>query len=112
MKPELVIRGALLSEKAAGFVDKQIYGLKVDLKATKSDIRQALKEVFDVDVVAIRTLVLRGDESRRVRSKGSASFVDVKKPNIKKAYIKLKAGQTLPVPTLGTASGGDVGEGQ
>ena len=105
MKPELVIKGAVLSEKAAGLAGQNIYGLKVDLRATKTAIRAALKEVFDVDAVEIRTLVRRGDENRRVRGKGSSAFVDVKKPNVKKAYVKLKSGQTLPVPTLGTPEG-------
>lgn len=104
MKPELIIQGAVLSEKSAGLTAQNIYGLKVSLRATKEEIRLALKEVFDVDALQIRTLVTRGDETRRVRSKGSSSFVNVKKPNVKKAYVKLKAGQSLPVPTLGHAS--------
>lgn len=101
MKPELVIKGAVLSEKAAGLSEKGVFGLKVDLKASKADIKAALKEVFDVDVVKIRTLVTRGDAGRRMRAKGTSSAVWVKKANTKKAYVKLKKGQVLPVPTVG-----------
>ncbi len=100
MKPELVIKGPVLSEKAVLLVEKDVYGLKVDLKATKTEIKAALKEVFDVDVVKVRTLITRGDSSRRARSKGSSSVVRVKKPNVKKAYVQLKKGQSLPVPTM------------
>jgi large subunit ribosomal protein L23 len=101
MKPELVIKGSVLSEKAAGLAEKGVFGLKVDIKASKTDIKDALKEVFDVDVVKIRTLVTRGDAGRRVRSKGASAAVWVKKANTKKAYVELKPGQLLPVPTIG-----------
>lgn len=101
MKPELVIKGSVLSEKAAGLAEKGVFGLKVDIKASKGDIKAALKEVFDVDVVKVRTLITRGDAGRRMRSKGTSAAVWVKKPNTKKAYVELKKGQTLPVPTVG-----------
>jgi large subunit ribosomal protein L23 len=105
MKPESVIKGAIFSEKAAGMTASNVFGIKVDLKASKDDIRAALKDVFGVDAVQVRTLIRRGDENRRVRSKGSTSFVDVKKPNLKKAYVTLREGQTLPVPVLGAPDG-------
>lgn len=100
MKPELVIKGPVLSEKSVLCAEKNTYGLKVSLKATKPEIKAALKEVFDVDAVKIRTLITRGDAARRMRSKGSSSSALVKKANVKKAYVQLKAGQTLPTPTM------------
>ena len=107
IKPELLIKGPVLSEKAVLMAEKGVYGLKVDVKASKADIKSALKEVFDVDAVKIRTLILRGEENRRARGKGSSASVTVKSPNIKKAFVQLKKGQTLPVPTAMPGAGGE-----
>jgi large subunit ribosomal protein L23 len=100
MKPENVIKGPVLSEKSVGLTEKAVYGLKVDVKATKAQIRTVLKDVFDVDAVRIRTLIVRGDVTKRSRGKGSSASVTIKVPNLKKAYVQLKEGQSLPVPTV------------
>lgn len=104
MNPEVVIQGPILSEKSAQLLEHGVYGIKVHPRASKSQISQALKDVFGVDVVQIRTLIVRGDLSRRARSKGSTSSVTVKAPNVKKAYIWLRDGQSLPVPMAGKVS--------
>ena len=83
MRADTVILGSLLSEKAVGLSANQTFALKVNLKATKDDIRRALKELFDVDAVEVNTSILRGKIRRKARSKKSAP-VNVKKANIKK----------------------------
>lgn len=99
MRADYVIKGALLSEKAVTLSSSKVYALKVDVKATKDDIRHALKVVFDVDAIAINTSIERGKMRRKMRSKKSGA-VTVKQPNIKKAFIRLKDGQELPSPSL------------
>ncbi|WP_338635582.1 50S ribosomal protein L23 [Spirobacillus cienkowskii] len=102
MRSDYVIKGSVLSEKSYALLEKKVYTLKVDLKATKADIKAAVKDVFGVDVASVNTAILRGRVVRKARSKkGGAS--NVKLPNIKKAFIRLKDGQELPAPVVAAA---------
>ena len=64
------------------------YVFKVALDASKDDIKAAIEKRFDVKVASVNTLINRG-KIKRVR------MVAGKKPNWKKAYITLKAGQKI-----------------
>ena len=101
MRSDYVIKGSVLSEKSFSLLEKKVYTLKVDLKATKEDIKIAVKDVFGVDVINVNTSILRGSIVRKARSKKSGA-VEVKLPNIKKAFIRLKDGQELPAPVMTT----------
>jgi len=100
MRADFVIQGAVLSEKAVNLAAAKTYTLKVATKASKDDVRRALKELFNVDAVEVNTSILRGKIRRRSRSKKGAP-VNVKVANQKKAYVKLKDGQELPTPVQG-----------
>ncbi len=101
MRSDYVIKGSVLSEKSYALLENKVYTLKVDLKATKQDIKAAVKDVFGVDAISVNTSILRGRVVRKARSrKGGA--VEVKLPNVKKAFIRLKDGQELPAPVLNT----------
>lgn len=100
MQPEIVIKGSVLSEKAVSLSATGTYVLKVDLKATKQDIKDALKAVFGVDALSVNTSILRGHIVRKSRSRKSGA-IEIKKPNVKKAYVQLRAGQTLPSVAFG-----------
>jgi len=95
MKSNYTILGSILSEKAYLLNQNSRYVLKVSRTATKSEIISELKSIFNVDVVKINTLITRGKVSRKSRSKKSAPIY-VKLPNVKKAIVQLKSGQTLP----------------
>ncbi len=105
MHPHEILKGSLLSEKAYTLKETQnIYVLKVHKKANKLQIRQAVEAVFGVQVVSVRTSVLRGKIVRKARSK-KAGAMEVKLPNIKKAFVKLKAGQKINVLSSTESSG-------
>ena len=99
MRSEKVILGSVLSEKSVGLSESKVYTLKVALKATKDDVRHALKDVFGVEALEVNTSITRGKIVRRARSRGG-SPVDVKRSNVKKAFVTLREGQTLPTPEL------------
>lgn len=99
MRSDYIIKGSVLSEKSYSLLEKKVYTLKVDLKATKTDIKAAVKDVFGVDVASVNTSILRGRIVRKARSKKGGA-VEVKLPNIKKAFIRLKDGQELPTPVM------------
>lgn len=64
------------------------YVFKVALDASKEEIKSAIEKRFSVNVASVNTLINRG-KIKRVR------MVAGKKPNWKKAYITLKAGQKI-----------------
>lgn len=99
MRADLVILGSILSEKAVTLSMQNVFTLKVSTKATKADVSKAVKSVFGVDVLDVNTAIVRGRVSRKSRSK-TAGPVTVKAANFKKAYVRLKEGQTLPVASL------------
>jgi len=56
--------------------------------ANKIEIGNAVRELFDVDVVAVRTITVPGKVKRLGRSEG-------RRPGYKKAIVKLKEGQSI-----------------
>lgn len=99
MRSDLVILGSVLSEKAVTLSAQNVFALKVAKKATKADISKAVKGVFGVDVIEVNTAIVRGRIARKARSK-NAGPVTVKAPNYKKAYVRLKDGQSLPTASM------------
>ena len=70
--------------------DVHKYVFKVAMDASKTDIKAAVEKRFSVKVDSVNTLINRG-KMKRVRM----GMVAGKKPNWKKAYITLKAGQKI-----------------
>ena len=95
MRSDKVILGSVLSEKSVALSLSKVYTLKVDCRASKDDVRVALRDVFGVDAVEVNTLVTRGKTKRRARAKKSG-MVTVKRSNVKKAIVRLRDGQELP----------------
>lgn len=89
MKIEDVIRSPILTEKSELARDESgAYTFEVDRRATKDDIRAAIKRFFNVDAVDVRTQIVRG-KTRRV-----GRFIG-REPNRKKAIVVLKQGQEI-----------------
>jgi len=85
-----VIRRPLITEK--GMAVKETEGtlvFEVDTKATKTEVKQAVETLFKVKVAAVRTASMEGKERRRGQYAGY-------KPDWKKAYVRLKAGEKMP----------------
>ena len=85
-----VIRRPLITEKGMGVKETQnTLVFEVDLKATKTEVKQAVENLFKVKVSAVRTSTVEGKERRRGRFAGY-------RPDWKKAYVKLQDGQKMP----------------
>ena len=85
-----VIRKPLITEK--GLSVKETEGtlvFDVSPEATKTEVKQAVEALFKVKVAAVRTANVLGKERRRGKFTGF-------KPDWKKAYVKLKAGEKMP----------------
>jgi len=83
-----VIRGPHLSEKAHIAAEKNQVVLRVRRDATKSEIRQAVKLLFDVDVSSVQVVNVRGKTKRFGQTWGRRS-------DWKKAYVTLADGSSL-----------------
>ena len=100
--PELIIKRPLLTEKGTllketgggGQSDADPESIKPQLlfevakDANKVEIRAAVQKLWNVDVVAVRTVVVRGKEKRMGRFVGRRS-------NWKKAIVTIAPGQTV-----------------
>jgi large subunit ribosomal protein L23 len=85
-----VIRKPLITEKGLGVKETEgTLVFEVDPRATKTEVKQAVEALFKVKVAAVRTSNFAGKERRRGKYAGY-------RPDWKKAYVKLKAGQKLP----------------
>ncbi len=95
MKIEDVIRSPILTEKSELTRDATgAYTFDVDRRASKAEIKAAIKRFFNVDVVDVRTQIVRG-KTRRV-----GRFIG-REPNRKKAIVVLKEGQSIDLFDLG-----------
>ena len=83
-----VIRRPLLTEKANGEIELGRYTFEVDSRATKTQIKEAIKELYKVDAVKINTAVHQSRERlyKHGKTEGKVS---------KKAIVRLKEGQTI-----------------
>jgi large subunit ribosomal protein L23 len=62
---------------------------EVDMKASKTEVKQAVETLFKVQVSGVRTSTVEGKERRRGKYTGY-------RPDWKKAYVRLKDGQKMP----------------
>ena len=84
-----VIRRPLVTEKSnIGREEQNLVTFAVDPRANKHEIRRAVEQLFDVRVVAVRTMRMRGKTRRVGRYLG-------RKPAWKKAIVKLAPGQAI-----------------
>ena len=93
MKTELysVIKSPYLTEKVSSLMgETHQYAFKVDVNATKLQIKKAVEGYFSVDVENVNVVKVKGKSKRsRYRIK--------KRPDWKKAYVRLAEGQSIEV---------------
>ena len=80
----------VLSEKATALRDENKYVFKVNLVANKTQIKEAVRKLFNVKV-ADCTVMNVGGKNKRVRYRAG------KTSNWKKAIVKLEPGETIKV---------------
>jgi len=84
-----VIKRPLITEKGMrGNEEQNTVVFQVDRKANKLMIKQAVEALFQVKVLEVHTLNVRGKKKRVRMREGS-------KPDWKKAYVTLREGDTI-----------------
>jgi len=71
--PRDIIIGPVISEKSYSGVHDKRYSFFVDLRATKSQIKKAVEDIFNVKVINISTCNMKSKPKRLGRSVGRSS---------------------------------------
>jgi large subunit ribosomal protein L23 len=90
MQASQVIIRPVVSEKSYVLAEAGKYTFRVHEKAHKTQIRQAIEELFDVKVVDVRTASVKSKPKRRGYTSGRSR-------QWKKAIVQVQAGQTIPI---------------
>jgi len=84
-----VIKRPIITEKGLDQKEeKSVLCFEVDVNANKRDVKNAVEKLFKVKVASVKTLSFFGKERRRGKYTGY-------KPDWKKAYVRLKAGEKM-----------------
>ena len=83
-----IIRSPLVSEKSTFISQFNYYVFKVSSNSTKMEIKNAVENIFKVEVKSVNTLNQKG-KKKRFRGKVGV------RAGIKKAFVKLAEGQTI-----------------
>ena len=84
------IRRPVITEKGLGAKETEgTLVFEVAIDATKTAVKEAVEALFKVKVSTVRTANYAGKERRRGKFTGF-------RPDWKKAYVRLKAGEKMP----------------
>lgn len=86
--PHDIIIRPVISEKSYSLIDQNKYTFIVDPRAAKTEIRQAVEQVFNVRVTAVNTVKVPSKPKRQGWSRGRT-------PERKKAIVTLAVGDTI-----------------
>jgi large subunit ribosomal protein L23 len=90
LHPGQVLIAPVVSEKSYHQITENRYTFKVHKDAHKTQIRQAVEELFDVKVVGVNVVKMQAKPKRRGLIKGT-------RPGWKKAIVELKAGDRIEI---------------
>jgi large subunit ribosomal protein L23 len=86
IKPLISEKGELMSE------EMNKYTFKVDKKASKPEIKEAVEELFNVNVKKVHTMVMPGKRKLRNTRRGLQRG---RIPSFKKAIVTLHSGEEI-----------------
>jgi large subunit ribosomal protein L23 len=90
LHPGEVLIAPVVSEKSYGQIVQNRYTFRVHPDAHKTQIRQAVEELFDVNVVNVNIVKVQPKPKRRGLTRGT-------KKGWKKAIVQLKPGDSIEI---------------
>jgi large subunit ribosomal protein L23 len=90
LHPGQILIAPVVSEKSYHQITENRYTFKVHKDAHKTQIRQAVEELFDVTVVGVNVLKVQPKPKRRGLITGT-------RPGWKKAIVELKSGDRIEI---------------
>lgn len=86
--PRDIIIAPVVSEKSYALIEEGVYTFKVDPRASKPEIRDAVEAIWGVEVLKVNTLNRNG---KRKRTRGTNRIGT--RPDTKRAIVTLAAGE-------------------
>ncbi len=83
-----IIKAPIITEKSSALVANNVITFSVDVKANKTQIKQAIESIFNVKVESVNTVNVRPKKKRVGRYTGKTN-------KVKKAIVKLKEGSSI-----------------
>ena len=90
LHPNEILLAPVVSEKSYSLIEDQKYVFKVHKDAHKTQIRQAVEQLFDVHVTSVNVSKVQPKSKRRGMTKGY-------RPGFKKAIVQVREGETIPI---------------
>jgi large subunit ribosomal protein L23 len=90
LHPNQVLLAPVVSEKSYELIEQRKYAFRVQPDAHKTQIRQAVEELFDVRVQAVNVIKVQPKPKRRGLIRG-------RKPGWKKAIVQLREGDSIEI---------------
>ncbi len=88
MEARELVKRPLITEKTTKLMEENKYCFLVDPRANKTQIKQAIEEIFNVKVKAVNTFNLLGKIKRMGRYQG-------RRPSWKRAIVTLEPGNRI-----------------
>ena len=90
LHPNEVLLAPVVSEKSYSLIGDRKYTFKVHKDAHRTQVRQAVEELFGVHVENVNILKVQAKPKRRGLTKGT-------RPGWKKAIVQVRAGETIEI---------------
>ena len=90
LRPQDVLVAPVVSEKSYTLIEQRKYSFRVHPAAHKTQIRQAVEELFDVHVERVNILKVQPKPKRRGMQRGT-------RPGWKKAIVQLRRGESIEI---------------
>jgi large subunit ribosomal protein L23 len=90
LHPNEVLLAPVVSEKSYNLIEERKYAFKIHPDAHRTQVRQAVEELFGVHVEGVNVLKVQSKPKRRGMTKGI-------KPGWKKAIVQLREGETIEI---------------
>ena len=83
-----IIIAPIITEKTSDLAQNNVITFSVDVKANKTQIKQAIENIFNVKVESVNTINVKPKRKRVGRYVGKTN-------KVKKAIVKLKEGSSI-----------------
>jgi large subunit ribosomal protein L23 len=90
LHPNEILLAPVVSEKSYSLISDRKYSFRVHKDAHKTQVRQAVEELFDVRVERVNIVKVQPKPKRRGTSKGT-------RPGWKKAIVQVREGDTIEI---------------
>lgn len=90
LHPNEVLLAPVVSEKSYSLIEDRKYSFRVHPDAHKTQIRQAVEELFDVKVQTVNVIQVRSKPKRR-------GMIQGRKSGWKKAIVQLREGESIEI---------------